>query len=64
MGACLHIIGLGPGGLDQMTIGNFRLLKSARKIFVRTSQHPCVQDLVDSGLLLKHLITFIILRIL
>ncbi|HWQ72761.1 MAG TPA: nucleoside triphosphate pyrophosphohydrolase [Desulfitobacteriaceae bacterium] len=53
MGACLHIIGLGPGGLDQMTIGNFRLLKSARKIFVRTSQHPCVQDLVDSGLVIE-----------
>jgi tetrapyrrole methylase family protein/MazG family protein len=53
MGACLHIIGLGPGSLDQMTIGNFRLLKSARKIFVRTSQHPCVQNLIDSGLVIE-----------
>lgn len=53
MGACLHIIGLGPGSLEQMTVGNFRLLKSARKVFVRTSQHPCVQDLVNSGLVIE-----------
>jgi MazG family protein len=36
-----------------MTVGNFRLLKSARKVFVRTSKHPCVQDLVDSGLVIE-----------
>ena len=53
MVSCLHIIGLGPGGLDQMTIGNFNLLQKAQKIFLRTSVHPCVQELAEKGLLME-----------
>ncbi|HWQ88647.1 MAG TPA: nucleoside triphosphate pyrophosphohydrolase [Desulfitobacteriaceae bacterium] len=53
MVSCLHIVGLGPGGLDQMTVGNFNLLQKARKIFLRTSAHPCVQELAEKGLLME-----------
>ncbi|MHB8126034.1 MAG: bifunctional methyltransferase/pyrophosphohydrolase YabN [Desulfitobacteriaceae bacterium] len=50
MNPCLHVVGLGPGGLDQMTVGNYRLLLSSQKVFVRTSEHPCVQELIAGGL--------------
>ena len=46
MSSCLHVIGLGPAGLDQLTLGNYRRICGAKKIFARTSQHPCVQDLI------------------
>ncbi|KJR47933.1 Nucleoside triphosphate pyrophosphohydrolase MazG [Desulfosporosinus sp. I2] len=49
MSACLHVIGLGPGGLEQLTLGNYRRIHSATKLFVRTSQHPCVQELLNEG---------------
>ncbi|MDR3600121.1 MAG: nucleoside triphosphate pyrophosphohydrolase [Desulfosporosinus sp.] len=51
MSSCLHVIGLGPAGLDQLTLGNYRRICSAKKIFVRTAQHPCVQELMAEGVL-------------
>lgn len=50
MSSCLHVIGLGPSGLDQLTLGNYRRICNAKKIFARTSQHPCVQDLLAEGI--------------
>ena len=50
MSSCLHVIGLGPGGLEQITLGNYRRILSAKKLFVRTSQHPCVQELLGEGI--------------
>lgn len=49
MSSCLHVIGLGPSGLEQLTLGNYRRLCKASKVFVRTSQHPCVQELMAEG---------------
>ncbi|TGE34080.1 nucleoside triphosphate pyrophosphohydrolase [Desulfosporosinus sp. Sb-LF] len=49
MSSCLHVIGLGPSGLEQLTLGNYRRICDAKKIFVRTSQHPCVQELIAEG---------------
>lgn len=49
MSSCLHVIGLGPGGLEQLTLGNYRRIISTPKLFVRTSQHPCVQELLSEG---------------
>jgi tetrapyrrole methylase family protein / MazG family protein len=49
MSSCLHVIGLGPAGLEQLTLGNYRRLCNAEKVFVRTSQHPCVRDLITEG---------------
>ena len=52
MAGCLHIVGLGPAGLDQMTVGVYKRLRGAQKVFVRTAQHPCVQELLKEGILL------------
>ncbi|MDQ7092793.1 nucleoside triphosphate pyrophosphohydrolase [Desulfosporosinus sp. PR] len=49
MSSCLHVIGLGPSGLEQLTVGNYRRLCKAKRVFVRTSQHPCVQELIAEG---------------
>jgi len=49
MSSSLHVIGLGPAGLDHLTLGNYRLICSVKKIFARTAQHPCVQDLMAEG---------------
>ncbi|WP_407305898.1 nucleoside triphosphate pyrophosphohydrolase [Desulfosporosinus sp. SB140] len=49
MSSCLHVIGLGPSGLEQLTMGNYRRLCKAKQVFVRTSQHPCVQELMAEG---------------
>lgn len=49
MSSCLHVIGLGPSGLEQLTLGNYRLICSSKKIFTRTSQHPCIQELMAEG---------------
>ena len=50
MPSCLHVIGLGPSGLEQLTLGNYRRICGAKKIFARTSEHPCVQELIAEGI--------------
>ncbi|AHF05723.1 nucleoside triphosphate pyrophosphohydrolase [Desulfitobacterium metallireducens] len=49
MKSTLHVLGLGPAGLESMTLGTYRLILSADKVFVRTFSHPCVQDLLREG---------------
>ena len=39
------VIGLGPGPLEQMSLGAWRIIESARELYVRTAQHPTVQAL-------------------
>lgn len=41
----LSIVGLGPGGLDQLSLGAYKALQNADKIFLRTSWHPVAQEL-------------------
>jgi len=50
MSACLHVMGLGPSGLEQLTLGNYRRICGAKKIFARTAEHPCVQELMTEGI--------------
>lgn len=45
----LHVLGLGPAGLENMTLGTYRLILSADKVFMRTYNHPCVQELLGEG---------------
>ncbi|WP_425805778.1 nucleoside triphosphate pyrophosphohydrolase [Desulfitobacterium sp. Sab5] len=45
----LHVLGLGPAGLETMTLGTYRLILSSDKVFMRTNNHPCVQDLILEG---------------
>ena len=47
----LVIIGLGPGGLQNMTLAAVELLRSAQLILLRTSVHPGVDELLASEFL-------------
>lgn len=46
----LTIIGLGAGDLDQLSIGTYRKLKAAERVFARTDQHPVINELRAEGL--------------
>src|SRR4051812_12934895 len=46
----IHIIGLGAGDLNQLPLGVYRTLKSAKQLFVRTAEHPVLQELKAEGL--------------
>lgn len=46
----LYVLGLGPAGLESMTVGDYQLIKKANKIFFRTLHHPCAQDLLKEGI--------------
>jgi tetrapyrrole methylase family protein / MazG family protein len=46
----LYVVGLGPAGLQSMTIGDYQLLNKANRIFFRTINHPCAQDLIKEGI--------------
>lgn len=41
----ITILGLGPGALDDLTIGALRTLQAARHLILRTERHPCVAEL-------------------
>jgi tetrapyrrole methylase family protein / MazG family protein len=43
----IHIIGLGPGVLDDLPLGCLEILKQSRHTVLRTERHPVVQSLRD-----------------
>ncbi|ODP29987.1 uncharacterized protein PTI45_00606 [Paenibacillus nuruki] len=45
MSAQITIVGLGSGDVDQLTVGIFRKLEQAEKLFVRTKDHPALEAL-------------------
>ena len=46
----ITIIGLGASELDQLPIGIYKKLKAAEHLYVRTEQHPVLQELKQEGL--------------
>jgi tetrapyrrole methylase family protein/MazG family protein len=44
----ITILGLGPGAPGQLTRQAWEVLSSAEEVYLRTSQHPVVEDLPDS----------------
>ncbi|MDX8363142.1 nucleoside triphosphate pyrophosphohydrolase [Cytobacillus sp. IB215316] len=46
----ITVIGLGAGDLEQLPLGVYRLLQRADHIYIRTNEHPVVQDLMKEGL--------------
>lgn len=44
------VVGMGPGGPEHLTRGTWQVLQEARHLFLRTSQHPTVRFLRDSGI--------------
>ncbi|WP_312460163.1 MazG family protein, partial [Proteiniclasticum sp.] len=45
----IHIVGLGPGQSDALTLGALKALKS-HSVFLRTEKHPTVSFLVEEGI--------------
>ena len=45
----LTVIGLGAADLDQMQMGVYKKLKVAKKLYVRTIDHPVLTDLAAEG---------------
>ncbi|WP_144513538.1 nucleoside triphosphate pyrophosphohydrolase [Bacillus sp. FJAT-22090] len=45
----ITIIGLGAGDLEQLPLGIYRKLKATQHLFVRTEQHPVLQELKTEG---------------
>jgi len=46
----LTVIGLGAGDFDQLQMGVYKKLKAAKKLFVRTVDHPVLEALSAEGL--------------
>lgn len=46
----LTIIGLGAGDFDQLQMGVYKKLKAAKKLYVRTVDHPVLEELAADGL--------------
>lgn len=53
----LHIAGLGPGNIDEISMGVLKLLKSER-VILRTEIHPTVDELKKLGLSFRSLDSF------
>lgn len=49
-GPCITVVGLGPGAPGQMTLGALEVLRSARRVILRTERHPAVEELRRQGI--------------
>lgn len=45
----ITIVGLGAADLNQMPLGVYRLLKKAKTVWLRTMEHPAVEELKEEG---------------
>ena len=45
----ISVVGLGPGDLEQLPMGVYRLLKSDEPVYLRTKLHPVVSELEQEG---------------
>lgn len=45
----ITVIGLGAGDFEQLPMGVYKTLKNARKIYVRTEDHPVLDELKTEG---------------
>lgn len=46
----LSVIGLGAADFEQMQMGVYKKIKAAKNLYVRTEDHPVLQDLKKEGL--------------
>ncbi len=46
----ITVVGLGSGDPDQMTLGVWRTLQQADRLFLRTEQHPVISLLKENGI--------------
>lgn len=47
----IRILGLGAGDLEQLPLGVYRTLKNEESLFLRTKEHPVVNELEKEGLI-------------
>lgn len=53
MAALIRVIGLGAGNLEQLPLGMYKQIKRAQQIYVRTMDHPVIEELVHEGIQIK-----------
>jgi len=46
----ISIVGLGPGSVDDLTLGALREIENANVLYLRTEKHPTVQYLKEKGI--------------
>jgi tetrapyrrole methylase family protein/MazG family protein len=46
----IHILGLGPGNLDSLTLGVVDRIKSGDRNYLRTKNHPTVKYLIENNI--------------
>ncbi|WP_042479063.1 bifunctional methyltransferase/pyrophosphohydrolase YabN [Bacillus ndiopicus] len=46
----LTVIGLGAADFEQLPLGVYKKLKAAKKLYVRTLDHPVIKDLMAEGI--------------
>ena len=49
----IHVIGLGPGEFDHLTLECYKLMKNAPVVYVRTTKHPLIEDLIKEGIAIE-----------
>ncbi len=49
----VHVLGLGPGPAGLITLETMRLLEEAGEVLVRTSRHPCIDELRERGVRMR-----------
>ncbi|MGY4691878.1 bifunctional methyltransferase/pyrophosphohydrolase YabN [Salibacterium sp. K-3] len=45
----IHITGLGPGDLSGLSVGVYKMLTRAERLYVRTEKHPAAEELKQEG---------------
>ncbi|MHB0912575.1 MAG: SAM-dependent methyltransferase [Armatimonadota bacterium] len=45
----IRIVGLGPSDLSKISVGAYRVLRSAPTVFMRTAKHPAAEELAGEG---------------
>lgn len=46
----ITVLGLGAGDLEQLPLGVYKTLLKAQRLYVRTAEHPVLQELKDEGI--------------
>jgi tetrapyrrole methylase family protein/MazG family protein len=46
----IYIVGLGPGDISMLSLGTYKLLKKANHLYLRTKDHPVVEELNNEGI--------------
>ena len=46
----IHVVGLGPGSMNHLTLEVYRIMKEESVVYVRTKKHPIMKDLLNEGI--------------